>query len=422
MKPYQGKKLLVLGGKPIGSVELVQRSRELGAYVIVSDYLSPSESPAKNEADEAWDISTSEVDVLAEMCREHGVSGVLTAVHEFNINRMIDLCERLGYPCYCTRNTWKYCDNKLEFKSLCAQSGIPVAKKYDVDGRVCSGLVDLPYPVIVKPVDGSGSRGFHICNSPDELLIGYEDALKYSPNKAVIVEDYIPYDAVIIHYTMIDGRCCFSGMSDKYSSRFSSTGASVMGIQLFPSKGIASYMSKLNQSVIDMFEEAGFTDGPIWIEAFYDGNEKFVFNEMGYRFGGSLTYYPVEYFYGYNQLDMMLSVALGGQKQLLRKSLPKSSDKYCILPVHIHPGSISRIEGERELSAMNELYAYVPVHFIGDKIESWGSAQQVFCYLHITYNEISSLKKSVEKILQTIKAYNEAGENLLYTLFKIENL
>ena len=67
MKPYQGKKLLVLGGKPIGSVELVQRARELGAYVIVADYLSASESPAKNEADEAWNISTSEVDVLAGM-------------------------------------------------------------------------------------------------------------------------------------------------------------------------------------------------------------------------------------------------------------------------------------------------------------------------------------------------------------------
>ena len=49
---YEGKKLLVLGGKPIGSVELVERAKELGAYVIVADYLPIEQSPAKRIADE----------------------------------------------------------------------------------------------------------------------------------------------------------------------------------------------------------------------------------------------------------------------------------------------------------------------------------------------------------------------------------
>ena len=41
------KKLLVLGGKPIGSVEIVRRAKELGYYTIVADYLPIEESHAK---------------------------------------------------------------------------------------------------------------------------------------------------------------------------------------------------------------------------------------------------------------------------------------------------------------------------------------------------------------------------------------
>ncbi len=416
------KKILVLGGKPIGSIELVERAKEKGLQVIVADFLPAEQSPAKKLADEAWDISTAEVDQLAERCRQSGVDGILTAVHEFNINRMLDLCERLSQPCYCHRDTWRYCDDKLDFKALCMKYEIPVAQRYDITPESWSHLQPLPYPVIVKPVDGSGSRGFAICHNEHELRSGYERALQYSPGKRVLVEDYIPYNAVIIHYTMTGGVCHYSGMSDKYSARFASSGASVMGLQTFPSSGEAAYLRDLDKRARAMFEGAGFTDGPIWIEAFYDGRERFIFNEMGYRLGGSLTHYPVRYFYGVDQLDLMIDKAMGlgdGQPVFERK---EQEAKYCILPVHLRSGTITAIEGEAAIRARQDVYAYVPVHYLGDVIEEWGSAQQVFCYLHILYQDIPGLKASVRSILEELRACDGDGGNMLYTLFDFEKL
>ena len=101
-------KILILGGKPIGSMEMVNEVHRHGDYVIVADYLPKAESPAKQIADECWDISTADVDVLEKKCRDNHIDGILTAVHEFNINRMLDLCERLKLPCYCKRDTWVY--------------------------------------------------------------------------------------------------------------------------------------------------------------------------------------------------------------------------------------------------------------------------------------------------------------------------
>ncbi len=415
------KKLLVLGGKPIGSVELVQRAKGKGYYVIVADYLPVEQSPAKYYADEEWNISTANIDILEKMCKANHVDGILTAVHEFNINRMLDLCERLGKPCYCRRSTWRYCDDKVAFKHLCMSNNIPVARKYDIDINKKASLVCIPYPVICKPVDGSSSRGFSICQNEKELISGYKHALDFSAGKQVLCEDYIPYDAVIIHYTMINGKCYYSGMSDKISCNFPTTGASVMGFQTFPSKGENIYLQSLNDSVCHMLEQAGFTDGPVWIEAFYDGEHSFIFNEMGYRLGGSLTNNPVKFFYGIDQLDLMLAVSMDDkcEFELCRNH---TEEKYCIIPIHIRSGKITDIKGIDSVKKRNDISAIVPVHYLGDEIEDWGSAQQVFCYLHLLYKDNVSLKKSIEEVLYVMRVLDQDGENMLHTLFDLNRL
>lgn len=409
-------KLLILGGKPIGSVELVEKAKQMGLYTIVADYLPKNESPAKAIADEAWNISTAEVDELVKKCREANVTAVTTGVHEFNINRMLELTATLRLPCYCKPETWIYCDDKVQFKQLCANHQIPIAHKYEIDK-----IADAVYPIITKPVDGSGSRGFHICQEASEFDAAYKDAELCSPTGRVLIEDYIPYDAVIIHYTMISGKCYYSGMSDKVSVRFSNTGSSVMGIQTFPSKGEQVYLDTLDEKVRSMFETAGFTEGPIWIESFFDGKDKFVFNEMGYRFGGSLTYYPVRYFYGIDQLNLYIKTSFGEKVEPIFKRT-ENKRKYCILPIHIHAGQIDSIEGMSELRAIPNFYAFAPVHYVGDKIEEWGSARQVFGYLHVLYNNTDDLKETIHKILHLLSAKDNEGKNMLYTLFDIDSL
>ena len=90
----QGKRLLILGGKPIGSREITEYAKSRGVYTIVADYLPPEQSAAKQIADEAWDISTGDVDLLVQLVRDHQIDGIYTGVHEFNISKMIEVCQR----------------------------------------------------------------------------------------------------------------------------------------------------------------------------------------------------------------------------------------------------------------------------------------------------------------------------------------
>lgn len=68
------KKLLVLGGKPIGSLDIVEYAKRQGVRTIVADFLPPSQSPAKQIADEAWDISTADVDGLCRRIKEERIN------------------------------------------------------------------------------------------------------------------------------------------------------------------------------------------------------------------------------------------------------------------------------------------------------------------------------------------------------------
>lgn len=414
------KKMLILGGRPIGSCELVENIHAMGAEAIVADYLPVEESPAKRISDGHWEISTACVDDLAMLCKSHEVSGVVAGVHEFNIVKMLELGEKMGYSTYCTRAQWEVTENKALFKDLCRAHQIPVAKTYEFDGEHDDGIV---YPVITKPTDSSGSRGFSICHNKDELVAGYQLALKFSVEKKVLVEEFVDSDACIVHYTAIDGDVRYSTMSDKISMSFPG-GSRVMALQMFPSRAEKRYLDSLNEKVISMLKGIGMKNGPIWIEVFNDAkNGRFVFNEASMRFGGSMTNYPVQFFTGVDQMSLMLKTALDMPlDQFAGEEYVPAKKHYCILPVHLRPGRIHSVSGEGDLLQVPGFIAVANVHFVGDVIEDWGTAQQVYCYLHLAFDTVDELVKSVDAVLGVLKVIDANGENLLYTLYDTKNL
>lgn len=415
MKKFQGKKLLLLGGKPIGSCEIVEYAKKNGAYVIVADYLPKELSPAKKIADEDWNVSTGDIDILQKLIVKNKVDAVIAGVHEFNIGRAIELAEKLGLPYYCTQTQWQTINNKYTFKELCKKFEIPTAKTYAKDDVI-------NYPVIVKPTDSSGSRGFSICNDVDSLNIAIENALDISFEKKYLIEEFVDSDACIVHYTAINGEIIYSGISDKVSMSFAG-GSRVMALQTFPSKSESFYLKNLNEKAISMLKSLGIKNGPIWIEVFNDlKNDRMLFNEAGFRFGGSMTNHVVRYFYGVDQLDNIVSHSLAAPSSSTAIIPNSKHQKYCILPIHIKPGILMTIDGEESLQKIPNFFALARVHFVGDEILAWGTAQQVFCYLHVLYDTPKDLRNTVETVLKTLRVKDTEGNNMLFTLFDTARL
>ncbi len=79
--------------------------------------------------------------------------------------------------------------NKAETFKIAEKIGIPIPKTYQIKSFEDLNRINF-FPVILKPLSGSGSRGIALCKNRDELENNYKtSSMNYS---GFIVQDYIP--------------------------------------------------------------------------------------------------------------------------------------------------------------------------------------------------------------------------------------
>ena len=157
MKDLTGKKLLILAGAGVHS-KIVRAAKEMGIYTIVTDYLT--DSPAKLLADEAWMYSITDVDAIVTRCKEENVDGVLSLCIDPAQKPYQQICEKLGLPCYATKEQFEIMTDKRKFKDFCTANHIDVITEYSEDDIYND---KVQYPVFIKPTDSRGSRGQFVC-------------------------------------------------------------------------------------------------------------------------------------------------------------------------------------------------------------------------------------------------------------------
>lgn len=414
----ENKRILFLGAS-VYFLDAAKYVKSKGMYLVAVDIKELPQAVVKAIADESYHISTTDLDTLYELCVKCKINGIYAGASEVNIPIAMELCKRLNLPYYANKRQWEMCTNKAIFKQKCVENGIKVSKEYEFSKRGKNGYVK--YPVVTKPVDNNGSTGISICQNLQELEKGYKKGMDNSKIGHVLIEEYIPSDSVIIQYTIQDGNIKYSGMSDKKSKKLNEDGAPVMAIQYFPSIYEEQYLSKVNKKAIRMLKEADMQYGAVWIESFYYKNE-FIFNEIGYRYGGSLTYFPVEFFYNLNQMNILIHHAVTGKglyQDFNEKKVRADQKKYAILPIHIKPCVIKAVSGIDELENIPGFYRFVQSHSIGETIPDSGTTLQVFGYVHVIGDSIDSMIKTMQEVKDRIHVIDETGKNKIFTIWEL---
>ena len=178
-RPLAGRKLLLLDGSR-KSIEIVDEAHRLGVHVIVTDYNTPEQSPAKLAADQHFEVSTSDVDAVVELIRREGVDGVLAGFSDRWLATYAEICATAQVPCYATVDQIRLFTDKKRYKAMLEQFGVPTITGYSVEDATSGAIPEEAFPLIVKPADGSGSRGISVVASQSELQSGLDVALDYS--------------------------------------------------------------------------------------------------------------------------------------------------------------------------------------------------------------------------------------------------
>ena len=416
MQNIKGKRLLILGSS-VWKDLIKQFADEYGVYLI-SAGLYPA--PIDTIAQEVYHIDTIDPDVMIPFVKEHHIDGVYMGGSEFIVSHACVWINQLGLPCYCEKEQWNILQDKSRFKDLCIEYGLPVVPKYIINPQDIAHSVSFnEYPVITKPTDGSGSNGFSVCHNAEELEKGYRIAADCSPTGSVICEKFVNNNGLVVFFTFSNGEMNIVMTEDKTPVKYEKQGSYVAGLFTCPSKYEDSFKSLYEEKLRSLFKAIGIKEGTIWIEIFKDG-DNFYFNEVGYRYGGSFSFYSVDYLSGINQFFADLYYATTGDSQLygFKSLIPDNvvrGKNYCIYPVHCNAGKICKEEG---IDAIVEHFGhdlvFVPHQkIVGDTIADTGSFGQVNCLFHFVYDGNEELKEKIAFIQKTYKVLDERGDNMV---------
>lgn len=192
-KAIKGKKLAIIGGSYL-QLPLILKAKELGVITYCFSWLDGA--VCKDYCDHFFPISILEKDSIFEECRKEVIEGVTTIASDAAVPTVNFVATRLnlvGNPYekseqyinkYCMRLALEKANVKVpKFINLTLET---LSESYQ---RVEEGGLKLP--IIVKPVDRSGSRGVFKIDDFTQLEKVVLRASQESFSKSVIIEEYI---------------------------------------------------------------------------------------------------------------------------------------------------------------------------------------------------------------------------------------
>ena len=413
----QGKRLLVLGGTS-ASLDLVKQAKKLGVYTIVTDESPVEERVAKQIADECAMVSTSDMEGLAALVREKRIDGVFCGPSEFNIQNMIELCEKTGLRCYADSETWRRCANKDVFKQFCREYGVDCTPEYDVsEDSSDAALQALDYPIIVKPVDGSSSAGITTCRDWTTVREACVYARKASKSGKIIVEKFIENSGEIFSasYLLKDGKAYPYLIRDTYIVDPVHRKTLISGFSFMPSHLQDYYLRSMNEKVGKMLYGMGLRNGLAFFQALpYKG--KIYFHEMGFRLSGGLIFKITEPLCHINDMQMMIRFALG--EEICSDEEVRAIDVNCSgkigakLMVPLEVGTIREIVGLEELLKIPCVENFIQYYHVGDEVtpKVIGTLSQHFGRFTLLGDTREEIFETVEQIQRELRVYGTDGK------------
>ncbi len=387
------KKLLILGAMEM-HVPLILRAKELGLYVITCDYIP--ENPGHKLADEANYDSTTDLDAVLKLAERLKVDGIMTYNSDPAAPTAAYVAEKLGLPGN-SYSSVKIMSEKNLFRDFLYQNGINVPKfGHFTDAEdVKKHIEEFSLPVIIKPVDSSGSKGVTVVHSKNEISSAVKAALGKSRCKKFIVEEYIEPIGRQLHGDgfIENGKVVFLYLGDHHFDE--SINNLVPYSTTYPTEHSKEIVEQCKEQIQMFISKVGFMNGGFNVElrvSKKDGKAYII--DIGARNGGNFTPKVIEYATGFNFLDRAIKVALGESLKDI-KITDKISNFVSYLILHSKKtGVLNNCILSPELEKrIIEKHIYVKP---GDKVESFLGANAALGVLIMKYESREVMNEIVD--------------------------
>ena len=281
------KKILLLGGST-QQISAIEYANNQGYYTILCDYLP--DNPGQDYAKKFYCVSTTDKEAILEVAKSENVDGVVAYASDPAAPTAAYVAEKLGLP----TNPYKSVEIlafKDKFREFLRENNFncPKAKGFLSLERAKQEINQFTFPVMVKPIDSSGSKGVSKVEKVEDFEEAYKIALDNSRGKNIIVEEFIEQDhpyMIAGDCFVVDGKVEFWGLLNSHRNDKVNPYVPVgTSYPIYISKNRLDLVKKESQRLFDSLD---VEFGAFNIEIMIDKNDKLYFIEMGPRNGGNM--------------------------------------------------------------------------------------------------------------------------------------
>lgn len=311
------KKIAIIGASYL-QLPLVRKAKEMGVYTICFAWADGA--VCADVADKFYPISIVEKDDIFAICINEQIDGICTIASDVAAPTVAYIAEKMGlvgnsYESACKAN------NKYEMRKIFSEAGVPCPKFNLLHTLGEAAGINFGFPLIVKPVDRSGSLGVAKVNSKSELDVAVLKALDCSFCKQAIVEEYVEGREISVEFISYNGKHYPLQITDKVT-----TGSPhFVELEHHQPADLPQEMYERIYSLTDKALTAlGITNGASHSEYRITDDGRVVVMEIGGRMGGDFIGSDlVKLSTGYDFLQGVIDVALGSFTE------PKFSCRKC---------------------------------------------------------------------------------------------
>ncbi len=377
------KRVLMLGGS-IYQTYAIKEAVKLGYYVITCDYL-PS-NPGHKFAYEYHNVSTTDKEAVLELAKKLKVDGVVAYASDPAAPTAAYVCERLGLPTSPFKSV-EILSKKHLFRKYLAENGfnVPKANSYTCFEDAEHDLKNFHLPVMVKPVDSSGSKGVNKLTDPAQLKGFFEDALSYSRDKIVLIEEFIVKNGPQISGDAfsVDGKLVFHCLGNEFYSTKVDKDFAPLG-ECWPTVMPQEVIDTLATDLQRLISLLGMKSNAYNVEAIYGEDGKVYILELGARSGGSLIPQVTALATGVDMVPYVIKAAMGEDCSNL-KMAPVKGFWSNYMAHSNETGLYDGIEYQKEFGEKH-LVDYVTDTRLGDPIHKYRDAQDCVGELILKYD------------------------------------
>lgn len=259
----------------------------------------------KKYCDKFYPISFTEKEKILEICQNINIDGITSFSLESAIPTVNYIASNMGLICNADL-VLEWIGYKNKMREILASVGLPMPKSIVYNDKLKSTQIPK-CPIIVKPVDGGGSKGVTLVESEAELQKAINYALSFSKLKKVIIEEYIEGDEVSVEYISYQGKHYFLSITDKVTS------GNPHFVEL-EHKQPSGLESNIQEKIKDVVQASltvlGVTNSPSHTELRIDKIRGPIIIEVGPRMGGGhITSDLVKLSTGYDFVDGACNLA-----------------------------------------------------------------------------------------------------------------